>query len=115
MGWQSYSGAQQFGPVCSAQWRTKSGESVSLLIYGPTSLQSLGVKGSSPKDAADRYRGESPKGVESVPGVKDVYTVFDPKTANRRVFVPYRGKVYMLNITAEKFPLAVLVKALLRS
>ncbi|HET6947547.1 MAG TPA: hypothetical protein VFJ45_07025 [bacterium] len=47
--------------------------------------------------------------------MKDVYTVFDPKTANRRVFVPYRGKVYMLNITAEKFPLAVLVKALLRS
>lgn len=115
MGWQSFQGASQFGPVCSASWETKSGETVSLLIYGPTSLQSMGIPSGSPKAAADRYQGESPKGVEAVPGAEDVYTVFDPKTANRRVFVRYRGKVYMLNLTGEKITLAALVKALLRS
>lgn len=115
MGWQSFQGASQFGPVCSASWETKSGETVSLLIYGPSSLQSMGIPAGSPKAAADRYRGESPKGVEAVPGARDVYTVFDPKTVNRRVFVRYRGKVYMLNISGEKITLAALVKALLRS
>jgi hypothetical protein len=115
MGWKNYRGGQQAGPVCSLQWETKSGETVTVLMYGPTALQTLGVPAASTKAAADRYKGEGPKGVEAVPGAPDVYTVFDPKGPNRRVFVAYRSRVYMINITGEVLSVAALVKALLRS
>jgi hypothetical protein len=52
----------------------------SLMIYGPTPMAELGRTSSSKKQAADEYAGESPKGVEPVPGVRGAYMVFDPKT-----------------------------------
>jgi hypothetical protein len=70
----------------------------------------MGQKSASAKQAAERYRAESPKGVEPVPGLQSAYMVFDPKTPNRRVFVERSGKVYMI-ISSDAVPLAVLAKA----
>ena len=53
------------------------------------------------------------EGVEPLPGVKGAYMVFDPKTPNRRVFVKYKGKVYMI-VSQDQVPLAVLAKAVVQ-
>jgi hypothetical protein len=105
---KSFSGADQAGPVCHLRW--EGGTSPTLMIYGPTPMADLGRTFSSTKQAADQYAGESPKGVEPLPGVKGAYMVFDPKTPNRRVFVEYQGKVYMI-VSQDRVPLAVLAKA----
>jgi hypothetical protein len=84
------------------------------MIYGPTPMADLGRTFSSTKQAADQYAGESPKGVEPLPGVKGAYMVFDPKTPNRRVSVEYKGKVYMI-VSRDRVPLAVLAKAVVQS
>lgn len=91
---KAFGGADQMGPVCHL--RREGGSSPSLMIYGPTPIADLGRTFSSTKQAADQYAGESPKGVEPLPGVKGAYMVFDPKTPNRRVFVEYKSKVYMI-------------------
>jgi hypothetical protein len=105
---KGFGGADQTGPVCHLRW--EGGSSPSLMIYGPTPMADLGRTFSSTKQAADQYAGESPKGVEPLPGVKGGYMVFDPKTPNRRVFVEYKGKVYMV-VSQDEVPLAVLAKA----
>jgi hypothetical protein len=107
---EKFTGANQAGPVCHLSWQGGSGPS--LLIYGPTGLASLGQKFASPREAADRYKGESPTGVEALPGVAGGYMVFDPKTPNRRLFVQVGGKVYMI-VSQEQIPLEVLSKAVL--
>jgi len=104
-------GADQMGPVCHLSW--EGGSSPSLMIYGPTAMADLGRTFSSTKQAADEYAGESPKGVEPLPGVKGAYMVFDPKTPNRRVFVEYKRKVYMI-VSQDQVPLAVLAKAVVQ-
>ncbi len=101
----------QAGPACHLNW--EGGSSPSLMIYGPTPMADLGRTFSSTKQAADEYAGESPKGAEPFPGVKGAYMVFDPKTPNRRVFVKYRGKVYMI-VSQDQVPLAVLAKAVVQ-
>jgi hypothetical protein len=101
----------QAGPACHLNW--EGGSSPSLMIYGPTPMAELGRTFSSTKQAADEYAGESPKGVEPVPGVKGAYMVFDPKTPNRRVFVKYKGKVYMV-VSQDLVPVAVLAKAIIQ-
>lgn len=107
---EKFTGATQAGPVCHLSWQGGTGPS--LLIYGPTGLAGLGQKFASPREAAEKYKGESPKGVEGIPGVSGGYMVFDPKTPNRRLFVQVGGKVYMI-VSQEQIPLAVLSKAVL--
>jgi hypothetical protein len=63
--------------------------------------------------SVDRYRGESPKGVEPEPGLANACMVFDPKTPNRRIFLEYKKKVYMI-VSGEKIPLATIVKSVLQ-
>jgi hypothetical protein len=82
------------------------------MIYGPTPMAEFGRTFSSSRQAADQYAGESPKGVEPVPGVKGAYMVFDPSTPNRRVFLEYRRAVYMI-VSQDRVPLDVLAKAIL--
>jgi hypothetical protein len=108
---QAFDGGDQAGPACHLGW--KGGSEPTLMIYGPTALADLGREFASPKQAADQYAGESPKGVEPLPGVLNGYMVFDPKTPNRRVFVAQRKKVYMI-VSQDHVPLAVLAKAVLR-
>lgn len=108
---KSFSGARQMGPVCHLSWEGGSGPT--LMIYGPTPMAELGKTFSSTKQAADEYAGESPKGVEPVPGVKGGYMVFDPATPNRRVFVEHGGKVYMI-VSQDRVPVAVLAKAIVQ-
>jgi len=108
---KAFGGADQMGPVCHLRW--EGGSSPSLMIYGPTPIADLGQTFSSTKQAADQYAGESPKGVEPLPGVKGAYMVFDPKTPNRRVFVEYKGKVYMI-VSQDRVPLPVLAKAVVQ-
>jgi hypothetical protein len=108
---KSFGGASQMGPVCHLSW--EGGSSPTLMIYGPTPMAELGKIFSSTKQAADEYAGESPKGVESVPGVKGAYMVFDPATPNRRVFVEHGGRVYMI-VSLDRVPLAVLAKAIVQ-
>jgi hypothetical protein len=107
---QAFAGAEASGPVCYARW--EGGSSPALMIYGPTPMAELGRTFGSTKEAADQYAGESPKGVEPLPGVKGAFMVFDPKTPNRRVFVKYKEKVYMI-VSQDQVPLAVLAKAIL--
>jgi|SRR5215208_5837607 len=102
--------ADQIGPACHLSW--EGGSSPSLMIYGPTPMADLGHSFSSTREAADEYAGESPKGVESLPGVKGAYMVFDPTTPNR-VFVMFRGKVYMI-VSQDRVPLPVLSKSVLQ-
>ena len=108
---KSFNGASQMGPVCHLSW--EGGSSPTLMIYGPTPMAELGRTFSSTKKAADEYAGESPKGVEPVPGVKAAYMVFDPATPNRRVFVEHGGKVYMI-VSQDRVPVAVLAKAIVK-
>ena len=108
MNLKAFSGASQMGPVCHLSW--EGGKGASLMIYGPTAMAGLGRKFTSPKQAADQYKGESPKGVEPVPGLINAYMVFDPKTPNRRVFVESGKKVYMI-VSQDQVPLEVLARA----
>ena len=112
MGLKAFTGANQYGPVCHLNWSAKSGKGPNLLIYGPKSMANLGQKFASTKEAADRYRGESPKGVEPVRGLANAYMVFDPKTPNRRIFVEYKKKIYMI-VSGETITLAKIVKSVL--
>ena len=114
LGLKSFDGAVETGPVCHLSWQAKSGAGPTLLVYGPKSLAKVGQKFSSTQQAAARYRAESPKGVEPVPGVANAFMVFDPKKPNRRVFVDYQGSVYMI-VSKDTVPIAVLAKALLRN
>jgi hypothetical protein len=113
MGFKAFSGANQFGPVCHLNWEAAKGAGRSLLIYGPTAMAGLGQKFSSARQAAEHYQGESPKGVEPVPGIADAFMVFDPKTPNRRLFVEHRKKVYMIN-SDDRIPMATIAKAVIR-
>jgi hypothetical protein len=108
---KAFSGADQMGPVCNMRW--DGGSSPSVMVYGPTALAGMGQKFTSAKQAADQYRGESPKGVEPVPGVPGAFMVFDPKTPNRRIFVEHQKKVYML-VSQDQIPLSVLAQAVLK-
>ncbi len=92
MSLKAFGGADQLGPACHLR---------------------LGRKFTSAKQAADQYGGESPKGVEPVPGVPNGYMVFDPKTPNRRLFVEYKKKVYMI-VSQDQVPLAILAKAVIQ-
>jgi hypothetical protein len=112
LGLKGFTGASQAGPVCHLRWEAKTGAGLSLLLYVPSWLEKLGQKFSSTKQAAERYRAESPKGVEPVPGLTNAYMVFDPKTPNRRVFVEHNKKVYMI-VSGDTVPLATLAKAVL--
>lgn len=114
LGLKSFDGAIETGPVCHLSWQAKSGAGPTLLVYGPKSLAKVGQKFSSTRQAAERYRAESPKGVEPVPEVANAFMVFDPKKPNRRVFVEYQGSVYMI-VSKDTVPIAVLAKALLRN
>ncbi len=107
----AFSGADQAGPACHLNWQ--GGSSPTLMIYGPTPMAELGRTFTSTRQAADEYAGESPKGVERVPGVEGAYMVFDPATPNRRVFVKHRGKVYMI-VSQDHVPVAVLAKAIVQ-
>jgi hypothetical protein len=107
---KAFGGADQMGPACHLRW--EGGSRPTLMIYGPTPMAELGRTFSSAKQAADQYAGESPKGAEPLPGVKGAYMVFDPKTPNRRVFVEYKGKVYMI-VSQDRVPQAVLAKAVI--
>jgi hypothetical protein len=107
---KAFGGADQMGPACHLRW--EGGSSPTLMIYGPTPMAELGQTFSSAKQGSDEYAGESPKGVEPLPGVKGAYMVFDPKIPNRRVFVEYKGKVYMI-VSQDRVPLAVLAKAVI--
>jgi hypothetical protein len=111
MNLKDFAGANQMGPVCHLSW--EGGSSPTLMIYGPTPMAELGKTFSSTKQAADEYAGESTKGVESVPGVKGAYMVFDPATPNRRIFVEHGGKVYMI-VSQDRVPVAVLAKAIVQ-
>jgi hypothetical protein len=108
---KTFGGADQMGPACHLRW--EGGSSPTLMIYGPTPMADMGRTFSSTKQAADQYAGESPKGAEPLPGVKGAYMVFDPKTPNRRVFLKYKGKVYMI-VSQDQVPLAVLAKAVVQ-
>jgi hypothetical protein len=108
---KGFGGADPAGPACHLSWQ--GGSSPTLMIYGPTPMAELGRTFSSTKEAADQYAGESPKGVEPLPGVKGAYMVFDPATPNRRVFLEYRGKVYMI-VSQDRVPVAVLAKAIVQ-
>ena len=104
-----FSGADQAGPACHLSWQ--GGSSPAIMVYGPTPMAELGRTFTSTREAADQYAGESPTGVEPVPGVKGAYMVFDPSTPNRRVFVEYRKKVYMI-VSQDQVPIAVLAKSI---
>src|SRR5215218_2278984 len=65
---KGFDGAHQAGPACHLRW--DGGSAPALMIYGPTPMAELGRVFTSTKQAADEYAGESPKGVEPVPGVK---------------------------------------------
>jgi hypothetical protein len=106
----TFSGADQSGPICFLKW--EGGADPSLMVYGPTPMAELGREFTSAKQAAAQYAGESPTGVEPVPGVANAYMVFDPKVPNRRVFVDYKGKVYMI-VSQDQVPPTVLAKAIL--
>ncbi len=93
--------------------RGEGGSGPTLMICGPTELADLGRTFTSPKQGADQYAGESPKGVEPLPGVADGYMVFDPGTPNRRAFVAYHKKGYMI-VSQDRVPLDVLVMAVLQ-
>ena len=108
----AFSGADQAGPACHLKWQ--GGSSPTLMIYGPTPMAELGRTFSSTKQAAEEYAGESPTGAEPLPGVRGAYMVFDPATPNRRVFVEYVGKVYMI-VSQDRVPVAVLVKAIVQA
>jgi hypothetical protein len=108
---KGFSGAEQAGPACHLRW--EGGSSPAIMVYGPTPMAELGQTFKSTREAADQYAGESPKGVEPVPGVKGAYMVFDPSTPNRRVFVEYGKKVYMI-VSQDQVPLAVLARAILQ-
>lgn len=108
---KGFARADQMGPACHLSW--DGGSSPTIMIYGPTPMADLGRRFSSTKQAADEYAGESPKGVEPLSGVKGAYMVFDPTTPNRRVFVTFRGKVYMI-VSQDKVPLGVLAKAVVQ-
>jgi hypothetical protein len=108
---EAFGGGDQAGPACHLRW--KGGSEPTLMVYGPTALADLGREFTSPKQAADQYAGESPKGVEPLPGVPSGYMVFDPTTPNRRVFLAYRKKVYMI-VSQDRVPVAILAKAVLR-
>lgn len=114
MGFRSFDGPRQAGPVCALTWTDKSGASVSVLVYGPKALASLVGGAKSAKDLAKKYAPESPKGAEPIAGVKNGFTVFDPKTRNRRVLVEHGGRPYLINVTGEKIPLDALAAAVLR-
>lgn len=105
----SFAGADQMGPVCQVRW--EGGSSPSLLIYCPQGMAGPGKSVSSPKQAADQYAGQSPKGGEPVPGLEVSYMVFDPKTPNRRVFAQHQGKVSLI-VSQDQVPLAALAKAI---
>jgi len=107
-----FRGTRALGPACRLSW--EGGTQPGLLIYGPSSLADMGFKFSSPREAADHYAGEAPKGVEPLPGVPNGYMVFDPKIPNRRVFLEHKHKVYMI-VSQDKVPLAVLAKAVIKS
>jgi len=111
MNLKAFSGAHSLGPACHLSW--EGGSRPGLLIYGPSALADLGRKFTSPKQAADQYAGEAPKGVEPVPGVANGYMVFDPKIPNRRLFVEYQHKVYMI-VSQDKIPLPILAKAVIQ-
>jgi hypothetical protein len=106
----AFAGADQTGPVCYARWQ--GGSSPGLMIYGPTAMAGMGLSFSSAKQTADQYAGESPKGVEPLPGMKGGYMVFDPKIPSRRVFLSHKGKVYMI-VSQDQVPLEVVAKAIL--
>jgi len=108
---ESYAGADQMGPACHLRWEGGSGPT--LMLYGPTPMAELGRTFTSAKQAADQYAGESPKGVEPLPGVAGGYMVFDPSTPNRRVFVTFQKKVYMI-VSQDAVPVAVLAKAVIQ-
>jgi hypothetical protein len=107
---KAFSGADQLGPACHLRW--EGGDHPALMIYGPSAMADMGRTFTSAKQAASQYAGESPKGVEPVPGVPDGYMVFDPKVPNRRLFVEYKKKVYMI-VSQDRIPLAVLAKAVI--
>lgn len=107
---KGFSGADQAGPACHLRWEGGSGPGI--MVYGPTPMAELGRTFKTTREAADQYAGESPKGAEPVPGVKGAYMVFDPSTPNRRVFVEYQKKVYMI-VSQDQVPVAVLAKAIL--
>jgi hypothetical protein len=108
---KAFNKADQAGPACYLSW--EGGSTPALMVYGPTPMAELGRTFKSAREAADQYAAESPKGVEPVPGVKGAYMVFDPSTPNRRVFVEYRRKVYMI-VSQDQVPLAVLAQATLQ-
>ncbi len=112
MGFRSFEGPSQAGPMCALTWKDRSGASVSVLVYGPKALASLGGEARSAKDLAKKYAPESPRGAEPIPRVKNGFTVFDPKTRNRRILVEHGGKPYLINVTAEAIPLDKLAAAL---
>jgi hypothetical protein len=107
---KGFGGATQAGPVCMLQW---DGGAKSILIYGPTALAGMGRKFTSAQAAAAEYKGESPKGVEPVPGAAGAYMVFDPKTPNRRVFVEYQKRVYMI-VSQDQVSLEALAQSIRR-
>jgi hypothetical protein len=111
MSLKAFGGADQLGPACHLRW--EGGSEPGLMVYGPTAMADVGRKFTSAKQAADQYGGESPKGVEPVPGVPNGYMVFDPKTPNRRLFVEYKKKVYMI-VSQDQIPLPILAKAVIR-
>ena len=107
---KAFGGGNQFGPMCHLHW--EGGSNPGIMIYGPTAMANMGRTFTSAKQAADQYSGESPKGVEALPGVGNGYMVFDPKTPNRRVFVEYKKKVYMI-VSKDQIPVAILAKAVI--
>jgi len=110
MNLKAFGGGDQMGPACHLRW--EGGAHPGIMIYGPTAMADVGRNFTSTKQAADQYGGESPRGVEPVPGVPDGYMVFDPKTPNRRLFVEYKKKVYMI-VSQDEIPLAILAKAVI--
>jgi len=108
---KAFVGATQVGPICQLAWEGK--RAPTLMIYGPTALDGMGRKFTSAKEAAAQYSGESPKGAEPIPGVPGGYMVFDPKTPNRRLFVEYQKRVYMI-VSQEQIPADVLAQAVRR-
>ena len=108
---ETFGGARQVGPVCHLSWQGAA--SPSLLIYGPTAMVEMGREFESTKQAAEQYAGESPRGVEPLPGVANGYMVYDPETPNRRIFVEYQGRIYTI-VSQEQIPLEVLAKAIIQ-
>ena len=63
-----FGGSDQTGPMCYLRW--EGGTSPGLMIYGPTPMAELGRTFGSAREAADQYAGESPTGMEPLPGVE---------------------------------------------